>query len=167
MNLRSMLVGAMALGLACWVGANPVVAQNAPDPAAATAARELVNAMKLTDQFKSMLPNILQAVKPVVAQNRPDVQRDLDTLGPVLLDGMAARIGELTNQMADIYARNFTVAELHDLTAFYRTPMGQKLLEKTPAITQQSLVVGQAWGQKVAVELQGRMTEELRKRGKL
>ena len=167
MSLRLTFLGAFALGLACWMGAGPAAAQNAPSPAAVAAARELVDTMRLTDQFKAMLPNILQAVKPMVAQGRPEVQRDLETLTPVLLDGMTAGVGSLTDQMAEIYARNFTVGEMHDLTAFYRSPTGQKLLEKTPAITQQSLAVGQAWGQKIAGELQSRMTEELKKRGKL
>jgi len=162
-----MLAGAFALGLACWAGTVPTAAQNVPDPAAVAAGRERVETMRLTDQFKAMLPNILQAVKPMVAQNRPEVERDLETLTPVLLEGMTAGVGTLTEQMSEIYARNFSVGEMRDLATFYRSPTGQRLLEKTPVITQQSLVVGQAWGQKIAGELQNRMAEELRKRGKL
>jgi hypothetical protein len=131
------------------------------------AARELVDTMRLTDQFKAMLPNILQAVKPMIAQNRPDVTRDLDALTPVMLEGMTANVTALADEMAAVYAKNFSAAELRDLITFYKTPTGQKLLDRTPAITQQSLAVGQAWGQKIAGELQSRMTEELKKRGKL
>jgi uncharacterized protein len=164
---RLILAGALAFGIAGVSGLTPSSAQNAPDPAALAASRELISAMQLADQFKAVLPNVLQAMKPVVAQGRPEVERDLETLSPVLLDGMMASVGQLADQMAELYARNFTVAELNGLTAFYRSPIGQKLLEKTPGITQQTLALGQAWGRQVATDLQGRMTEELRKRGKL
>jgi uncharacterized protein len=67
--------------------------------------------------------------------------------------------------VAAVYARNFTADELRQVTAFYRTPVGQKMLEKLPAITQESMTVGQKFGQSVAAELRTRMIEELRKRG--
>ena len=54
---------------------------------------------------------------------------------------------------------------MRQLTAFYRQPIGQKLLEKQPAIVQESMAVGQKFGQAVAAELQARIVEELRKRG--
>jgi len=47
----------------------------------------------------------------------------------------------------------------------YRSPVGQKFLLKLPAITQESMVIGQKFGQSVAGEMQGRIVEELRKRG--
>jgi hypothetical protein len=156
---------ALAFGIACVAG--PAAAQNAPDPAAVAASRELVVAMRLTDQFKAVLPNVLQAIKPVVAQGRPEVERDIETLSPILLEGMTASVGKLADQMAAVYARTFTAAELQQLTAFYHSPIGQKLLEKTPAITQQTIAIGQSWGKEVAADLQGRMVEELKKKGKL
>jgi hypothetical protein len=43
--------------------------------------------------------------------------------------------------------------------------VGQKFLEKMPAIAQESMSAGQKWGQTVAGEMRGRIIEELRKRG--
>ena len=51
------------------------------------------------------------------------------------------------------------------VTAFYRTPTGEKFLQRLPTVTQQSMALGQKFGQSVASELQGRMIDELRKRG--
>ncbi len=51
------------------------------------------------------------------------------------------------------------------MMAFYRTSLGQKLLQKMPAIAQESLTAGQAWGRQVGAEVQSRMIEELRKKG--
>ena len=78
---------------------------------------------------------------------------------------MLARSEELLTLVGDIYARNFTAAELREVIAFYRGPVGQKFLEKMPAITQESMMTGQKWGQDVAAELRGKIIEELRKRG--
>ena len=84
---------------------------------------------------------------------------------PSLMEGMLARSGELVDQMAIVYARNFTADEIRQVIAFYRGPVGQKFLEKMPSIAQESMMTGQKWGQDVATELRSKVIEELRKRG--
>jgi hypothetical protein len=54
---------------------------------------------------------------------------------------------------------------MRQMMTFYRSPVGQKVLEKMPVVMQESMSVGQAFGQRVGVELRTRMIEELRKRG--
>jgi hypothetical protein len=142
----------------------PVQAQS-PNPDAATAARELVNTMKLADQFKAILPTIFQHLKPAIVQNRPEVGRDFDAMAPILLDKMNGRLGELVDAVVLVYAGNFTATELRDLAAFYQTPTGQKLLQKTATVTQQTMLVGQKFGQSAAADAQQQMLEELRKKG--
>jgi len=78
---------------------------------------------------------------------------------------MNARTSELVEQMALIYARNFTTEDMQEMLAFYRTSVGQKLVEKMPAISQEGVTVGQAWGRQIGVEVQSRINEELRKKG--
>jgi uncharacterized protein len=142
----------------------PVRAQS-PSPDAEAAARELVNTIKLADQYKVLLPTIFQHLKPAIVQNRPDVERDFDALMPVLRDRIGARIDELVNAVVLIYASNFTAAELHDLTAFYDSPTGQKFLQKTPIVTQQTMLAGQKFGQSAGAEAQKQMLDELRNKG--
>ena len=137
----------------------------APPPAEnLAAARELVLAIKATDQFKAVLPTIMQGLKPSIVQGRPDVERDFDTIIPIILEGANRRVNELNDLLADIYARNFSVAEMHDLIAFYQTPTGQKLLQRQPTIARQSMIAGQQWGQELIGALRGQINEELRKR---
>jgi uncharacterized protein len=142
----------------------PVRAQS-PSPDAEGAARALVNTIRLADQYKVILPTIFQHLKPVIVQNRPEVERDFDALMPVLRDRMNARIDELVSAVVLIYASNFTAAELRDLTAFYNTPTGQKFLQKTPVVTQQTMLAGQKFGQSAGAEAQKQMLEELRNKG--
>jgi len=75
------------------------------------------------------------------------------------------RAGEFTDVLATVYAANFTAQELQDMTAFYRTPTGQKMLERLPTVMQQSMQLGQTYGKKIGDEVMQRMIEELRKKG--
>src|SRR5882724_4003033 len=92
----------------------PAQAQS-PNPDAEAAARELVNTIKLAEQFRAILPTIFQQMKPAIVQNRAEVARDYDAMTPVLQEKMGARIGELMSAVVLIYASNFTAAELRDL----------------------------------------------------
>jgi hypothetical protein len=150
--------------LAFFLLASPAVAQSPPSDEL-VAARELIATMRAIDQYKAIMPGIFQALKPAIVQNRPEVARDFDELMPILLQAMIPRLNELAELTATVYAANFTASELRELTAFYRTPTGEKFLQKMPVVTQQSMAVGQKFGQEIAAEMRNRMTEELRKRG--
>lgn len=115
--------------------------------------------------FKTIMPAIVQQLKPAIVQNRPQVERDYDAIMPLMLDSMNARVSEIIEQVAALYARNFTAAELNEVVAFYRGPTGQKFIQKLPLITQESMVIGQRFGQSIAAELRSRIVDELRKRG--
>ena len=153
-----------ALAIVAALCISPVAAQPAPDETM-SAARELITVMRAADQLKQMLPSIMQALKPAIVQGRPQVERDFETLIPLLLDSVASRVGELIDPMASVYARNFSADEMHQLATFYRSPAGQKFLDKMPTVMQESLSLGQAFGQQIAGELQSQMIEELRKKG--
>jgi hypothetical protein len=142
----------------------PVQAQS-PASDVEVAVRELITTMKLEDQFKALMPMVLKTIKPAIVQNRPDVERDFDALVPVLLAGMQARLSELSDAVVAVYASNFSAEELRAATAFYRTPVGQKFLQKNPLVTQQTMLLGQKFGQSVGADAQQRIIEELRNKG--
>jgi uncharacterized protein len=162
--MRTPFAGIAGLLVVTLLLVAPVRAQS-PSPDAEAAARELVNTIKLADQYKVLLPTIFQHLKPAIVQNRPDVERDFDALMPVLRDRIGARIDELVNAVVLIYANNFTAAELRDLKAFYDSPSGQKFLQKTPIVTQQTMLAGQKFGQSAGAEAQKQMLDELRNKG--
>ncbi len=157
------------LALLAWLFAAfaslPARADDQPSPEAMTLARELVETIRLADQFKALLPAVLASLKPSIVQGRPEVARDYDVVAPVLAKGFEARLGELIDAVTQIYAKNFTPDEMRTLLAFYRTPTGAKLLEKTPSLTQQTMAAGQAFGRSVGSDLQQQMIEALRKKG--
>jgi hypothetical protein len=150
--------------LAATLASQPIQAQP-PSSAALAAARELVEAARTAEQFQSLLPLIVQQMKPAVVQGRPEVERDYDKIMPLLMEAANQQVARLADEVAGIYARNFAVEELRELTAFLRTPTGRKFLDMTPIIAQESMSMGQKFEQRVAQELQTRIREELRKRG--
>jgi uncharacterized protein len=82
-----------------------------------------------------------------------------------IADAFAPYYAAMVEGVAKIYASNFTAGELRDIEAFYRQPIGQKLLDKGPAIAQQAAQVGQDIGRKAADDLRIRLTEALRQKG--
>jgi hypothetical protein len=142
----------------------PTTAQSPPADALA-AAKDLFAVMKLDEQYKAMLPLILQQLKPMIVQGRPEVERDYDAIIPALSAAANARFGEITSLSAALYATHFTAAELRDVAGFYRTPTGQKFLQKLPSIAQESFAIGQRFGQTLLNDLQSQMKQELRTRG--
>jgi uncharacterized protein len=156
-------IACLSLGL---LAAGPAGAQSqTPSPEAMTAARELIVTMQMADNLKTIMPAIMRSLKPAIVQNRPQVERDYDALVPLLLESMEARLNEMIDQVAALYARTFTAEELREVVAFYRGPTGQKFVQRLPLITQESMVIGQRFGQSIGTEIRDRMIDELRKRG--
>jgi hypothetical protein len=143
----------------------PAIRAQTPTPDAMTAARSLVNTMKLADQYKALLPAILLGLKPALTQDRPEIEQDYDAMMPMIAEAFTPYYSSMVDGVAAVYASNFTAAELRDIEAFYRQPTGQKLLEKMPVVSQQALAVGQEIGRKAAEDLRQRLTEALRQKG--
>jgi hypothetical protein len=159
MPRRTLIIASIFLFSICAASAQT------PSPDAMTAARSLVTTMKLPDQYKAILPAILLTLKPALTQDRPEIERDYDAMMPTIIDAFTPYYNAMLDDVATVYANNFTVGELREIEAFYRQPIGQKLLEKTPALTQQSNQVSQDASRKAADDLRVRLTEALRQKG--
>ena len=53
---------------------------------------------------------------------------------------------ELTTMLTPIYKQHLSLEDINGAIAFYNTPVGKKLTEKTPLISAQSMQIGQQWG---------------------
>jgi hypothetical protein len=72
---------------------------------------------------------------------------------------------ELVYEVAIIYAQHFTEQELKELIAFYKTPLGQKMLKEEPVAVEASLKRAQDWSNAFAEVVLGRFRSEMKKRG--
>ena len=136
-----------------------------PSPEAIMAARSLVATLNLGEQYKMLLPGILLRIKPVVTQERPELENDYDLIATKAGDLYTPYYNEMLEQAATVYAANFTVDEMRQIEGFFRQPAGQTLIEKWPAITQQTAQIGQDVSRKAAAELRLRLTDALRQKG--
>ena len=159
MSRRLLIIAGMLLFSVCASQAQT------PSPEAMTAARSLVTTMKLPDQYKPLLPGLMMTLKPALVQDRPEIERDYDAMMPMIEEAYKQYYNAMLNDVAAVYANNFTVGEMHELETFYRQPVGQKLLVKSQAITQQSNQAGQDASRKAAEDLRTRLTEALRQKG--
>ena len=153
-----------ALVLQVFFSAGFAIAQT-PAPEAVAAANELIQTMHLTDQFNAVIPGIFKNLKPAIVQGRAEVEQQYDALAPAMIDAFRQRVSEMSDAAAIVYARNFSVDDLHALNDFYKTPAGQRLLQKMPAVSQEMMGAGMKFGQSVGGEVQRRMVDELRKKG--
>jgi hypothetical protein len=130
-----------------------------------TAARKLVVTLRIADQYRVLLPQLLLKLRPVVAQDRPEIERDYDAMTAPGSEIYAPFFAAVIDQIAALYASSFTADELRQIEAFYAQPAGRKLLEKSDALAQASAQIGQDASQKAADELKQRLIEALRQKG--
>jgi uncharacterized protein len=136
-----------------------------PSPEAMAAARDLVATLKITDQYKALLPVILLGLKPAIVQDRPEIERDYNAMLPTIADTYTPYYNAMVDSIATVYANTFSLDELRQIEAFYRQPVGQKFLEKSQVILQQSAQIGQEAGRKATEDLRASLTQLLRQKG--
>lgn len=135
-------------------------------PAAIGYAKEILAMKNASAMYASAVPNMVQRVKDSLLQSNLNYQKDLNEVAVVVAKNMAGRDAEIGEQMARIYASDFTETELKDLAAFYKSPLGQKLLTQEPQSISASMAYMQQWAQNFSEEVNGVFRAEMRKRGK-
>jgi hypothetical protein len=75
------------------------------------------------------------------------------------------RSSQLSDQVAELYARTFTEQELKDVLTFYKSPLGKKIINEEPKILDDGFQRIQQWTNKFSEEVMGRMRAEMKKKG--
>lgn len=159
MSRRVLTIAGVLLLLACNASAQ------GPAPEAMSAARKLVLTLKIADQYRAQLPQLLLRLRPLVAQDRPEIERDYDAMTAPGAEIYTPLLASMVDQVASLYAQNFSVDELRQIEAFYAQPAGKKFLEKSDALAQASAQISQEVSQKAADDLKQRLIEALRQKG--
>jgi|SRR5689334_12912621 hypothetical protein len=143
------------------------VAANAQQPSAASmgAARELITVTGATTLFSPLIAGVVEQAKVLFLQQDPSLGKDLNEISTKIRADLQPRFTELTEEVARLYATNFTEQELKEVLAFYKTPSGKKLLNEQPKIVDSSMKFAQDWANKLSDQVIARMREELKKRG--
>jgi hypothetical protein len=176
MKSPSRILSAAGIALGLVLASVPAVAQQpagqqpAPlkpaSPAAITAAKDLLTVKNIAQVYASAVPNIVQRTKDSFLASNLNYQKDLNEVALVVAQSLAGREKEIGEQMARIYASDFTEQELKDLTTFYKTPLGQKLLAQEPKTVQASMAFMSQWAQSFSETVANEFRSEMKKRGK-
>jgi uncharacterized protein len=96
------------------------------------------------DMSKQMMNQMLPALKQMI----PDAPEQFwqDIMADVNAD-------EIINMTVPIYQKHLSQADINAINDFYDSPAGKRLIQVQPVIMQESIVMGQAWGQKLAQDV--------------
>ena len=167
--IRILSAAGLVLGLA--LASAPTQAQTPaapppPTPAAVAAAKELLTMKNVMAMYANAVPGVVERVKNELMQTNINYQKDLNEVSVTVAQKFAPKTGEVLDGMAKIYASQFTEQELKDLVVFYKSPLGQKLLEAEPRSIQLSMQYLNGWAQNLAELVNAEFRAEMRKRGK-
>jgi hypothetical protein len=112
-------------------------------PAAAQETLRHEMALQLLEAMR--MPEQIQASLAAVVANQARQNPDLPGLPEVLREFLARYVtwDAMKNEYAEIYAAAFTEEELREMTAFYRSPTGQKLARFTPQLSRLGAELGE------------------------
>jgi hypothetical protein len=115
---------------------------------------------------RQMSAYVVRHYTETLRQMRPDIPAAaLDTIPPVVDEVIGANLPAFAEKMIPLYHRYFTHAEIGALLAFYQTEAGRKSIQVMPQLLQESMQMGQKWGEALGPEIQRRVKERLKKEG--
>ena len=158
---RSACAGLLALVLAAL---SPAQAQQ-PTANALALAKEIIIVKGGNAIYDPVVPGVVEQARTLFLQANPLLGKDLNEVAAKLQTELTPRTAELLNDGARLYALRFTEQELKDALAFYKSPLGRKMLAEEPVIADQSMRSAASWADKLSEEVISKMRSEMRKRG--
>ena len=159
------LMGVVALAL-CITAGTGTSAEEEIDEAALAAAVELVEAADMDQMMDTVLPLFGDQIVQLVLQVKPELKGRFEPLvDEFLKTALTEGRAEIIQEIAKLYARRLSVTEMNDITAFYQTETGRKLVEILPGLQVEAAQIGGAWGEKIAVKTVERLRKKLKEDG--
>jgi hypothetical protein len=150
---RRLLVALALLAVPASLQGQAAAPAPAPvDSATMRSARVLLTTMRAQDVFIATVEQSLQGAEGAASQLPPNFVAKF-------IAALRTESPKLIEEMAVIYARNYTRQDIEELTRFYRTPLGQRIVDKQAAITAESGAIGQRMGAALAMRVMGEMIQ--------
>jgi hypothetical protein len=140
--------------------------------AAATDAEKRVNIEALLKDT-GMLANMSRLIDLLVPQIMGSLKKEnqkipdavWDEFTGICTEEMKQSLPELEEPVITIYDDNFSADEIKQLVAFYESPVGRKIVIQLPQVMQQSVTMGQSWGQQVGARAVERIRAKAKQKG--
>jgi hypothetical protein len=164
MGLKRSVLCALA---GCFIAAAAHAQAPAPAPSAGAvaAARELIVVKGGAAMFEPVIPGVIETAKNSLVPTNPNLTKELNDVAAQLRKDYDGKKAELVYEVALIYAKHFTEQELKDLVAFYKSPLGQKMLKEEPLALDQGMKRAQDWSQDFSEAVLMRIRTEMAKKG--
>jgi hypothetical protein len=162
---RTLCATAIAVLAFAQDASNDARAQQQPTAAAVALAREVVEIKGAITMFDPVFIGVIEHNKGLLLQANPTASRDLEDVANRLRVELAPRRNEIHTEIARGYASQFTEAELKEIVAFYKTPIGKKLITAEAAGADEATKRVDAWASKFADEVAARFRADLKKKG--
>lgn len=165
--MKKMIYALLAAGFV-GVMAGPAFAQSNPNPspAALAAAREILADKHIQELYKEAVPSLVERAKGTLVQSNLNYQKDLNEVAPKVAKDLAGSEKEIGEAIAKIYASRFTEQELKDIAAWYKSPLGKKVIEQEPEIFQAARNYMDQWAQVFSQKVIDKFRAEMKARGK-
>lgn len=131
------------------VSVTTVSSNDADQPATAADVERFYDVIQMRDQIKQitevMSQQTRQMMQDAMGQKEmlpPGAEARLNALYEKILKNMPTE--ELLQSMVPIYAKHFTKGDIDAIVAFYASPVGKKMINKTPEITQEAMQASMA-----------------------
>ena len=93
-----------------------------------------MHSAKASRGFDNVLPLLSEKVQDEIIRLRPDLYKQITDVVQQEALKLVARRADLDNDVARIWAKAFTEEELNSITAFYKSPAGQKFVDIGPQV---------------------------------
>ena len=160
----SRLVCAASLAILCVAGSTQGRAQQ-PSATSISLANEILDIKGSMAIFDPLIPGVVEQSKNTMLQMNPNLFKDLTEVADTLRKEYAPRLASLRSDIVKIYASRFTEQELKDTVAFYKSPLGKKLLTEEPVFVDRTMSTAQDWAVKLNEEVLVRFRAEMKKKG--
>ena len=140
-------------------------AQPKPTVAAVAAARQILELKGGLKLYDPLIGNVISRHKLLLLQANPMISKDLDAAAAKLNAELEPRRLELQNELVSLYAQAFSEQELKEALAFYKSPLGKKLIVQEPKVLDSSMKWANDWTGKLVEEVVQKLRAELKKKG--
>jgi hypothetical protein len=156
------LFGLVVLLSGLWGG--DVLAQAASD-AKLTKAMQLLQLTGTEATMHRMADAMLPAALQAQRAAHPEIPAAFwDEFATAFQEVSKEKTESLMQDIAQLYASEFSEAEMDAIIGFYGTDTGAKMIREIPILMQQSLQIGQRWGAAIGAEAAKRAVDNVRKK---
>lgn len=114
-------------------------------------AEQLFGLLRMDTMMDQLLSGVKKQVQqitesmPGTDQATPEQKKQITDFQQRVMDVVSQKIGwkALEPDFINLYASTYTEEELDGIVAFYKSPIGQKMIEKTPELTAKSTQITQ------------------------